>query len=118
MDLIAPLLALVSIGFGLFGWLAPRATMEIVDLQPGPSGMGPSEVRAASGALFIGLGLGVIVLASPVALAMLGFAWGGAAMGRLTSLVLDGSSSKKWTFFAVEAAVAATALAASLGPLS
>ena len=118
MDLLTsylnPALALFSIALGLFGWFAPRYTMAVVDLQPGPTPMGPSEVRAASGALFVGLGLGALILGTPLAYAMVGFAWGGAAIGRLTSLLLDGQTRKKWGFFACEAAVAALALGLNL----
>jgi hypothetical protein len=111
MDLINLALALFSVGLGLIGWLAPRYTMQVIDLQQGSTAMGPSEVRAASGALFVGLGLGAILLASPVGYLMIGFAWGGAAVGRLTSLLLDGQTPKKWLFFVTEAAVALAAVA-------
>lgn len=112
MDLLNPLLALVSIGFGLVGWLAPRRTMRMIDLAPGggAAAMGLSEVRAASGALFVGLGVGALLLDAPAAYMMIGFAWGGAAVGRATSLLLDGRSRQKWTFLGVEALVAALAL--------
>jgi len=113
--LINPALAIFSIALGLIGWLAPRYTMQVVDLLPGPGTMGPSEIRAASGALFIGLGAGALMLGTPHAYAMLGFAWGGAAIGRLTSLALDGASTRKWGFFATEAAVAVFALGLNLG---
>lgn len=115
MDLLNPLLASVSIILGLIGWLAPRYTMEVVDLHPGDSPMGFGEVRAASGALFVGLGLGALFLGTPLAYAMIGFAWGGAAIGRLTSLVLDGQTPKKWGFFACEVVVAVLALGLNLG---
>lgn len=114
MDLINTALALISIALGLFGWLAPRYTMAALDMIPGPSGMAQSEVRASAGALFCGLGLGALVLAAPAAHAMLGFAWGGAAVGRAFSLVLDGRTAKKWLFFGIEAAVAAISLSLNL----
>jgi hypothetical protein len=117
MDILNTALALVSIALGLFGWFAPRYTMEVVDLMPGASAMGPSEIRAASGALFVGLGLGGLVLGSPIAYAMIGFAWGGAAVGRMTSILLDGATPRKWGFFAVEAAVAALLLVINLSLL-
>ncbi len=115
MDIINILLVLLSVGFGLIGWLAPKYTMDTLDLKPGATSMGFSEIRAASGALFVGLGVGAFLLGDPVAYAMIGFAWGGAAVGRATSLVLDGQTRSKWIFFAVEVVVAVVALWANLG---
>ena len=101
-----PILALVSVAFGLIGWVAPRYTADVLDLHPGETTMGLSEMRAASGALFVGLGVGAFLLGSPVAYAMIGFAWGFAALGRLTSIVMDGPADRqKWIFFLVEAVV-------------
>ncbi len=113
-DLLNIALALLSVGLGAIGWLAPRYTMDLLEIAPNGSTMGVSEIRAASGALFIGLGLGAIFLATPLAYAMVGFAWAGAAIGRLTSLLADGASRQKITFFAVEVAVAAALLGLNL----
>lgn len=113
IDLLNIALALFSIALGLFGWLAPKFTMEAVELQATGS-MGPSEIRASSGALFVGLGVGALILGMPAGYAMIGFAWGFAAIGRMTSLMLDGASRKKWVYFLVEAAVAILALGANL----
>lgn len=118
MDLVNPVLALFSIVLGAIGWLAPRYTMAVVDLVAGPSPMGPSEIRAASGALFVGLGLGALLIGTPAAYAMVGFAWGGAAVGRMTSILLDGSGARKWGFFACEAAVARGGTVVEPWPLS
>ena len=115
MDILNILFALASIGLGAVGWLAPGYTMKTLDLQKGPTDMGPSEIRAASGALFIGLGLGAILIGGPVAYGMIGCAWTGAAVGRATSLALDGTSRKKWTFFVVEAIVGLGALWVNFG---
>jgi hypothetical protein len=41
---------------------------------------------------------------------MIGFCWLGAALGRLTSLIRDGQTRKKWGFFVVEAAVGIPAI--------
>lgn len=108
-------LALVSVALGVIGWLAPRYTMAVLDLAPTTSTMGVSEIRAASGALFVGLGLGAIFLNDPVAYAMVGFAWGGAAVGRITSILTDEQPTQRtWGFFATEVAVAGTLLAINL----
>jgi hypothetical protein len=108
-------LALVSIGLGAVGWLAPRYTMAVLDLESTTSTMGVSEIRAASGALFVGLGLGALFLNDPVAYAMIGFAWGGAAVGRITSILTDEKpTTRTWGFFATEVVVAGTLLAINL----
>lgn len=117
IEIINIAMALVSIGLGLFGWLAPRYTMQVVDLVDGGSTMGLSETRAASGALFVFVGVGALVLGTPAAFAMLGFAWGGGAIGRATSLILDGQTPKKWLYFWVEAAVAIIAIGGNLAHL-
>jgi hypothetical protein len=115
VELVNILLALLSIGLGAVGWLAPAYTMRVLDLQRGATTMGVSEIRAASGALFVGLGLGALVLGVPAAYAMIGFAWGGAAIGRLTSILRDEAPTRRtWGFFACELAVAATALGVNL----
>lgn len=108
-------LAGLSVFFGALGWLAPRYTMETVDLRDGGSTMGRSEVRAASGALFVLAGLGALWLNTPAAYAMIGFIWAGGAVGRATSLMLDGQTRLKWIFFASEVTVALLALGLNLG---
>lgn len=105
MDILNYIFAALSIGLGCFGWLAPKYTMSALDLNAGNTSMGTSEIRASVGCLFVGLGIGVLIIGTPTAYAMLGFAWTGAAVGRLTSIVLDGPSQKKWIYFIVEAAV-------------
>ncbi|MDX8348865.1 DUF4345 family protein [Cognatiyoonia sp. IB215446] len=110
MDIINIIFALLSIGLGCFGWLAPRYTMGALDLTMGETTMGASEVRASVGCLFVGMGIGALILGSPEAYVMLGFCWSGAAFGRLTSIVLDGNSQKKLVYFLVEAAVGIPAI--------
>lgn len=114
MDILNIIFALLSIGLGVFGWLAPKFTMETLNLAGHTDTMGMSEVRASAGCLFVGMGLGALILGSPVAYAMLGFCWLGAATGRLTSLLRDGKTQKKWIFFASEAFVGVVALAINL----
>lgn len=108
-------MAVLSIALGCFGWLAPRYTMEALDLQTNGSTMGLSELRASAGALFVGLGIGALYFATPVAYAMVGFAWGGAAVGRVTSIVKDEAPTRKtYVFAAIEIAVAVILLAINL----
>ena len=114
IEILNLLAAVFSIGLGLIGWLAPRYTMQVLDTTPGQSTMGLSEVRAASGALFVGLGLGALILGSAEAYLMVGAAWAGAAVGRITSIVLDGPTRKKWGFFATEIVVGAGLIALNL----
>lgn len=97
------LMTLATIGFGAAGWLAPDWTMKAVGLSDTGSTMGKSDVRAASGALFMVAGLGAILMGGPVAYAMLGCIWLGSALGRATSLVFDGTTTRKWGFFVTEA---------------
>ena len=110
MDIVNIIFAVLSIGLGCFGWIAPRYTLGALDLTMGGTTMGASEIRASVGALFVGMGVGALLLGSPEAYAMLGFCWCGAAIGRLTSLLLDGASRKKWVYFWVEAAVGIPAI--------
>jgi hypothetical protein len=107
-------LALLTIGFGMLGWLLPDYTMNKVDLADTGSTMGKSEVRAASGALFVMTAIGALILSTPASFAMIGFVWGGGALGRATSLLLDGRTKLKWIFFASELAVAIVALSVNL----
>ena len=114
MDIINIIFAALSIGLGCFGWLAPRYTLGALDLKMGETTMGASEIRASAGALFVGMGIGASLLGTPEAYVMLGFCWCGAAMGRLTSLILDGTSQKKWVYFIVEAGVGIPAILLNL----
>ena len=110
MDIINILFALISIALGCFGWLAPKYTMGALNLEGHTDTMGMSEMRASVGCLFVGMGIGALILATPIAYAMLGFCWIGAAVGRLTSCMMDGASRKKWIYFWVEAGVGIPAI--------
>jgi len=117
-EILNVVFALTSIGLGCFGWLAPRYTMGALDMADGGSTMAMSEVRASAGALFFGMGIGALILGGPVAYAMLGFCWIGAAIGRLTSVVMDGRSKKKWVYFWVESVVGVAALVVNANALT
>ncbi|MEO0402743.1 MAG: DUF4345 family protein [Pseudomonadota bacterium] len=114
-DILNIVAALLTIGFGLFGFLAPRYTASALDLVPTGSTMGLSEMRASVGGLFVVLGAAAIWLGAPLGYAMIGFAFVGAALGRLLSLVLDKPPLIKVVIFGgIEAALAAWFLAANL----
>ncbi len=107
IDLINIIAMLATIAFGSTGWLAPRYTMQKLDLQPVNSRLGFSEIRAANGALFVGLGVAALVINQPLVYAMVGFAYAGAAVGRLTGIIVDRATTPTaMTFCAVEAALA------------
>ena len=100
VDLINMALGFMTVLLGMIGWLAPRWTMRQLDMHAGPTNMAYTEVSAASGCLFVGLGLGAIILN--------GLAYAGAAAGRVTSIFRDNAASRQsWTFFGTEAAFAA-----------
>lgn len=107
--------ALLTIGFGLFGFLAPRYTASALDLEPTTSTMGLSEMRASVGGLFVVLGAAAIWLSAPMLYAAIGFAFVGAALGRVLSLILDKPPLRKLLVFGgIEAALAAWFLTANL----
>ncbi|MEL6617775.1 MAG: DUF4345 family protein [Pseudomonadota bacterium] len=112
LNLVATLL---TIGFGLFGFLAPRYTASALDLAPTDSTMGLSEMRASVGGLFVVAGLGALYLNHPLGYGMIGFAFVGAALGRVVSLFLDNPPVTKVLIFGgIEAALAAWFIAANL----
>ncbi|MHA6325813.1 DUF4345 family protein [Roseivivax sp. CAU 1753] len=115
IDLINLTMALATIAFGAFGLFAPGYTARVLDLEFGASDMGKSELRASAGGLFIGLGVGAILLGNPIAYAMIGLAYLGAGTGRLASNLLDEMPQPKgWAFFAFEAVFAAWLIGANL----
>ncbi|MEM9126466.1 MAG: DUF4345 domain-containing protein, partial [Pseudomonadota bacterium] len=63
--------ALLTVGFGMFGFLAPAYTANALDLAPTTSTMGLSEMRASVGGLFVVTGIAVLWLNNPMAYAML-----------------------------------------------
>jgi hypothetical protein len=115
IDAINMFCAVLTIGFGLFGLVAPRYTASVLDLAPTPSTMGLSELRASVGGLFVIAGLAALWLNVPTAFAMIGFAYAGAALGRLVSIVMDAPPRGKVLLFGgIEAALAAWLIAANL----
>ncbi len=112
LNLIA---CLLTVAFGAFGFLAPRFTASALDLAPTDSTMGYSELRASVGGLFVVAGIAAIWLNAPIAYAMLGFAYLGAALGRVLSLLFDAPPLRKVLVFGgIEAALALWLIAANL----
>lgn len=115
IDYINFAVAIVTIGLGLCGWLATRWTMSALDMKSGPTNMAFTEVAGVSGCLFVGIGLAVLMLNDPMAWIALGAAYGGAAVGRVTSILRDNAGTRQsWTFFGTEAALAAWLVFANL----
>ena len=114
-DLLNTLSCLLTISFGLFGFLAPRYTASALDLAPTKSTMGLSEMRASVGGLFVVAGMAALWINEPIAYAMLGFAFAGAAAGRVLSLIFDKPPvTKVLVFGGIEAALSLCLLAANL----
>ncbi|MEM0900714.1 MAG: DUF4345 family protein [Pseudomonadota bacterium] len=106
---------LATIAFGLIAWIKPRYAMKKLDLKTDGSTLGLSEIRAANGALFVGIAVAALLINAPLGFAMVGFAYAGAAVGRGTSIILDGSGqTTSYAFIAVEIALAAYLILAHL----
>lgn len=115
IDTINAALAVLTIGLGLFGFLAPRYTAGALDLTPGTSTMGLSELRASAGGLFVAMGLVCLLWGDPVAYLMLGVAYAGAGAGRLVSILIDRPPMPKaLVWFLFEAVPAAWLIAVTL----
>ena len=115
IDILNIVASLLTIAFGLFGFLAPRYTASALDLAPTESTMGLSEMRASVGGLFVVAGLAAIWINAPLGYAMIGFAFAGATLGRCLSLVFDNPPRTKVIVFGgIEAALAAWFIAANM----
>lgn len=115
IDILNIAVALMTVAFGAFGFLAPRFTASALDLIPGETTMGLSEMRASVGGLFVAIALFAIWSGDPMAYVMIGVAYAGAAAGRLVSIFVDRPPFKKASlYFALEAGPAAYLLLANL----
>lgn len=115
VDFVNMAVAVLTIGLGLMGWLAPRWTMDQLDMRSGPTNMAYTEVSAASGCLFVGLAGGALLLNEPLGWLVMGFAYAGAAIGRITSIFRDDAASRQsWTFFGCEGALASWLVLANI----
>lgn len=115
IQIVNVIAALLTIGFGSFGFLAPAYTAAALDLAPTNSTMGLSEMRASVGGLFVVTGIAVLWLNNPMAYAMLGVVYAGAALGRFVSVALDNPPLvKALTFGGIELVLAVWLIAANI----
>jgi len=109
--------ALITIGFGLICFFAPRLTFRILRLRTDegvPEAL--SESRATMSGFYLGVGLSAIVFNQPFIWMVLGAGWAFTALGRLVSIFADrGNTSFNWISIAMEIALAAAPLAFALG---
>jgi len=91
---LANLGALVTLGLGLMGLLAPAKAASFANVQPIGT-IGTSEIRATYGGLFAALGLACLLSQAPEVFLAAGVAWVGAAVGRAFSVFVDASRSAK-----------------------
>lgn len=121
---ISVLFGLFGAGLGLFALVSPEKAAKLVRLQPDadrPEGV--SEIRAVLGGVFLFLHLAFLIasfLGSGVigAAAVLSFGWGGAAAGRILSLILDGETVRTRHNYMSTAIELAAALAFALPVLN
>lgn len=106
MSIAAYLGAAISSAAGILGLLWPRPVSRVIGLHI-PWRLGLSEVRATYGGLFIGAGLGVILIGNRDAALVLGAAWAGAFLARTVSFVIDRSRTREnIAGLAIEATIA------------
>ncbi|WP_109464814.1 DUF4345 family protein [Albibacillus kandeliae] len=107
--------AVLTIGIGLFGLISPNYIASVLDLAPTSSTMGYSELRASTGGLYVLTGAAALWYEEPLAFAMLGFVYAGAAMGRFISLAFDNPPLRKvLAFGGIETVLALWFLCANL----
>ncbi|MEO1330452.1 MAG: DUF4345 family protein [Pseudomonadota bacterium] len=120
-EIVNIILGVLTIGFGAIGLISPSYAMGALALKTdGDKRDGLSEIRAASGGAFVVMSVVAILIGQsfPMAWVMVGVHYAGAGLGRIVSIALDGSGSKKiWFFFAIEALFAAWFILANFPPL-
>lgn len=86
--------ATITAGMGVMALINPRGAAQLVSVSPlGKLGM--AEMRATYGGLFLALGGFAIFAREPEVFVAVGLAWGGAAAGRMISVLFDGSFSAR-----------------------
>jgi hypothetical protein len=96
--MIAAVVGLITIGFGLVGLLKPLLVMAMVGLkiEPGADATVMGEMRAIYGGMPLVLGVFTLLAAFDPAqhrsrLTLLGLVWLGVCAGRLFSITIDGA---------------------------
>ena len=118
IDALNIIAALLTIGFGAFGFLAPRFTASALDLSPTNSTMGLSEMRASVGGLFVAMGIVAILSGNPAFYVAIGIAFTGAALGRVLSMLRDAPPMRKvLLYFGIEAVLAIWLIGANIGAI-
>ena len=92
--------AVGTLCLGMFGLLAPTHCARFVGLSARDR-TGFGEFRATYGGLFIALGALPLWSGEPMAFLAASLAWGGAAVGRLTSILVDGGHTEGRSFAAL-----------------
>jgi hypothetical protein len=103
--------AIITVAMGVLGLFFPARAASLTGLQA-VTAAGRAEFRGTLGVTFIMLGLAPLVTREPLAFLVVGFAWLGAAVGRVISIVADdGNSRRNWGAVMFEVLVAACTLA-------
>jgi len=106
-QLIPTVGAVITTVMGLAGLIFPLKVSLAIGLKP-VSLLGRSEIRATYGGLFLALGLTCLWFQSDQVFAITGVAWLGAAIGRLCSILIDRSISRRnFIGFAIEFGIGA-----------
>ncbi len=87
MDDIQNVIALITCGLGLFGYLFPRKVIKIVGLSI-ENWSGYIEIKATYGGGFFAMGLAAMILNDVTAYKMLGALYLGLGLSRILTIVL------------------------------
>ena len=84
--------AVVTVALGALGLLNPSGAQKFTGVSASAR-EGISEIRATYGGFFLVLGITALMFPKPLVFMTLGYAWCGAAAGRVVSLLVD----RVWT---------------------
>jgi hypothetical protein len=109
--------AATTVLFGAILLFAPGLSFRLLRLHPTPErAEAYAAARANIAGFYLGLGLSALLLAQPLLYMALGFSWLFTAFGRIVSMMSDrGTGLSNWLWLVFDLALAALALAFSLG---